>query len=361
MNARISDNTSGPSNGFSFGALLSAGFRPFFLFAGFYGFAPILAWLWSLLGDGGIPGEFVPAHWHGHEMIFGFVIAAATGFLLTAVPNWTNSPPFKGAPLALMAAIWLLGRLAMWFGWPLGALFVAVIDLTMIPTLGIFIALRLIAHKVPQNYVVLVILFILFVANLMMHLENLGVTLDTAGLGLQLAVYGVIFLVTMISGRVIPGFTGNALRRQGINVYTETPSTVTKAVVLCLALAVLSDLFGGDGEYGRAAAGVAAGLAAITLFIRMKNWKSLMVLSDPIVWVLHAGHFWLVVGFALLAAAHFSDGIERDAGLHALTTGAIGTMVLAMMTRVGLGHLDGKSRHQGPSLWGIIWSLSGQF
>lgn len=322
----------------SLSTFLSAGFRPFFLFAGLYGVAPVLAWVWAFVGDGGIPGWFAPSHWHGHEMIFGFVIAAASGFLLTAIPNWTNSPPFSGTPLALLALIWILGRLAMWFGWPLGSYFVAFIDLSMVPLLAFFIGKRLVAHKVRQNYIVLVILLVLFVANLLMHLETLGFYMDSAYFGLQLGVYAVIFLVTMISGRIIPGFTANALRRKGINAYTETPTNITKAVVVSLILAILIDLFGGDGQYARVASGIAAGLTALMLLIRMKRWKSLMVLDDPVVWVLHAGHFWLVIGFALLAAAHFSDGIERDAGLHALSSGAIGTMVMAMITRVALGH-----------------------
>ncbi|NQU58613.1 MAG: NnrS family protein [Rhodospirillales bacterium] len=313
-------------------AFLSAGFRPFFLLAGLSGVVPLLAWLLAFLGYSNTPGEFAPAQWHGHEMIFGFVIAAAAGFLLTAVPNWTRSPSFSGWQLGALALIWLGGRLAMWFGGPAGPLFVAAFDLMMIPVLALYIGRRLVAHKMARNYMVLGILFVLFVANLLMHLEALQILPDSAGFGLALGIYVVVILLTLISGRVIPGFTANALRRRGIEADTQTPSWVTLVVIISLVLAALSDLFAIEG------AGILAGAAAAALLIRMWRWKSLLVLDDPLVWVLHAGHLWLALGFALLAAANFSDAVERDAGIHALTAGAMGTMVLGMMTRVALGH-----------------------
>ena len=48
--------------------------------------------------------------WHIHEMLFGFVMAAVGGFLLTAIPNWTSRAPVAGMPLAVLVALWLLGR-----------------------------------------------------------------------------------------------------------------------------------------------------------------------------------------------------------------------------------------------------------
>jgi len=332
---------------------LSAGFRPFFLFAGIYGAVPLLAWLWVFLGDGSTPGNFAPSYWHGHEMIFGFVIAAAAGFLLTAVPNWTGSDPFSGWPLAILVLIWVSGRMAMWFGASLGPHFVAGVDLLMIPALAIYIGRRLVAHKVRRNYIVLGVLGLLFMSNLMMHLEATGTYGDSARFGLDLGMYGVVILVTLISGRVIPGFTANALRRQGVEVETGTPESVTKAVMLCVILAVLSDLFAGES---RLVAGIFAAFASLALLIRMGRWKTRLVLGDPIVWVLHAGHLWLVMGFALLAAANLSDAVERGAAVHALTAGAMGTMVLAMMSRVALGH-SGREILASPATVAAYWMV----
>jgi len=334
-------------------ALLSAGFRPFFLLAGISGVVPIVAWLLAFLGDGNTPGDFAPAQWHGHEMIFGFVTAAAAGFLLTAVPNWTRSGPFSGWPLAVLVSIWLGGRLAMWLGAPVGPLPIAIVDLAMIPVLAFYIGKRIIAHKMRRNYIVLVVLFVLFVANLLMHLEALQVFDDSAWLGLNLGIYVVILLVALISGRVIPGFTANALRRQGIEVDTQTPNYMTVIVIASLIAAALFDLFAIEGGEFLAA------FAAAALLLRMWRWKTFMILNDPLVWVLHAGHLWLVIGFALLALAGFSDALERDAALHALTAGAMGTMVLGMMTRVALGHSGRDMQVRAPIVVAYLMVIVG--
>lgn len=299
---------------------------------------PLLAWVLAYLGYVYTPGEFSPTYWHGHEMIFGFVIAAVAGFLLTAVPNWTRTGQFCGRPLVVLALIWLAGRLAMWFGGPLGPEFVAFVDLAMIPVLALYIGKRLIAHRARRNYIVLGLLGMLFAANVLMHLEAMQILPDSAELGINLAIYVVVFLVTMISGRVIPGFTANALRRRGVDANIQIPKPVTIMLVISMILTILVDLFAGDGMVARQSAGLLAGLCALILIIRMVRWKTLSILGDPLVWVLHMGHFWLAIGFALMAMANLNEGVERAAALHALSAGAMGTMVLGMMSRIALGH-----------------------
>lgn len=352
MNAKIPISDPSQSEDQGTLAFFSAGFRPFFLFAGIYGFMPLFAWLWAYLGDGTTPGDFAPPYWHGHEMIFGFVVAAASGFLLTAVPNWTRTLPYSGNPLVFLVLVWIIGRLAMWFGGGVSPMLVAVMDLSMLPMLAVYIGRRLVAHGLKRNYIVLGILTLLFVANLAMHLEALNVYPDSAELGLKLGIYSVVFLVTMISGRVIPGFTANALRRQGIDVDTATPEVVTRAVILSVMLSLVFDLF---FEVPQVSALLFA-LAALALLVRMAKWQTQNILHDPIVWILHAGHFWLVIGFALLAASKVIDGVDRDAGLHALSAGAMGTMIIAMMTRAALGHSGREIKASSPIV-GAYWMV----
>lgn len=349
MNSQIPISEPGQSDSTETIAFFSAGFRPFFWLAGVYAVVPLFAWLWAYLGDGSTPGEFAPTYWHGHEMIFGFVTAAVTGFLLTAVPNWTRTRPYSGWPLILLVMIWLAGRLAMWFGWSISPVFVAVVDLAMVPALAFYVGKRLVAHKLKRNYIVLGVLFVWFLGNLAMHIEAIGLHPDSAELGINMGIYAVIFLVTMISGRVMPGFTANALRRRGFDVDTATPEPVTRFVIFSVLVALLFDLLSQRlGSY-EAVSGALLAIAAIALLVRMRTWKTPMVLNDPIVWILHAGHFWLVVGFALLAWARLSDGMESDAALHALTAGAMGTMIMAMMTRAGLGH-SGREIKASPAI-----------
>ena len=91
-------------------AFLTQGFRPFFLAAGLWAVVALGLWIAIFVTGAGLPSRFDPLSWHIHEMLFGFVMAAIAGFLLTAVPNWTRRLPVSGGRLALLAGLWLVGR-----------------------------------------------------------------------------------------------------------------------------------------------------------------------------------------------------------------------------------------------------------
>ena len=94
-------------------AFFSYGFRPLFLGAALFAGVAVPAWILLLTGAG--DSEFYSAarQWHIHEMVFGFLPAVITGFLLTAIPNWTDRAPIRGRELMLLCALWLAGRLVM--------------------------------------------------------------------------------------------------------------------------------------------------------------------------------------------------------------------------------------------------------
>src|SRR5215469_9196853 len=85
--------------------LLTYGFRPFFLAAGLWSTVALALWTVMLTTGATLPSRFDPVAWHIHEMLFGFVMAAVAGFLLTAIPNWTGRPQVRGPLLALLAAL----------------------------------------------------------------------------------------------------------------------------------------------------------------------------------------------------------------------------------------------------------------
>src|ERR1043166_8967052 len=93
-------------------ALFSYGFRPFFLFGSLYAGLAVLVWLPVFSGELTLASAFAPRDWHVHEMLYGYLPAVITGFLLTAIPNWTGRLPLQGAPLIALVAAWLLGRIA---------------------------------------------------------------------------------------------------------------------------------------------------------------------------------------------------------------------------------------------------------
>ena len=112
--------------------LLSYGFRPFFLLGAIYAGLGILAWLPMFNGELALSTTFGPIDWHVHEMLYGFLPAVVTGFLLTAIPNWTGRLPIQGAPLLTLVAVWLAGRMAVTFSAEIGWLLAAIIDVSFL-------------------------------------------------------------------------------------------------------------------------------------------------------------------------------------------------------------------------------------
>jgi uncharacterized protein involved in response to NO len=68
-------------------------------------------------------------------MVFGFVVAAAAGFLRTAVPVWTGQVPVQGGRLGWLCGAWLAGRSAMLAAEILPVWLVALCDLSMLVAL----------------------------------------------------------------------------------------------------------------------------------------------------------------------------------------------------------------------------------
>ncbi|NBC12331.1 MAG: hypothetical protein GVY09_03120 [Gammaproteobacteria bacterium] len=122
----------------AFSVLLAYGFRPFFLLAAGYAVLPMLLWSGFLLGLWGVPVDGDPFAWHMHEMVFGFGGAALAGFLLTAVPEFTDSKPVTSWRLAVLVLCWIAARLAVWNAASLGPWPAAVLGLLF---LGWLIAL----------------------------------------------------------------------------------------------------------------------------------------------------------------------------------------------------------------------------
>lgn len=326
--------------------LWARGFRPFFLACGAYGLIFVGLWLGVWTGRIGAPAWLVPTWWHAHEMIFGFALAAVAGFLLTAVPVWTRSVPVAGGRLAALVGLWLAGRVAFALAGWLPALAVAVADLAFLPALVSALAPSLL--RAPwRNRAFLGVLAALFAANGVIHLQAVGVLEGGAAAALRLAVGLVALLIVIVGGRITPAFTANALRRAGIDAPVRSRRWADRGSLLALAVFLVADQVAPRTVASGVAALVAGGLVAA----RMAGWQSLRALRDPLVASLHAGYAWVATGLALVGVADATGAIPWTAGLHALTAGAMGTMILAVMTRVALGH-TGRALVAAP---GVVW------
>ena len=313
-------------------ALFAYGFRPFFLLVGVTAIVAIVPWLRFIAGGGWPAAMPTPALWHAHEMLFAVVSAAVAGFLLTAVPGWTGRRGYSGVPLISLTLLWLAGRLALALYRLLPPALAASIDLAFFPALGLWLAPALLRGG-RRNAVFLVFLSILFVSNLLVHLQ-LADEADTARIGLILAVDTYLLMIGVIGGRIIPAFTVNALRRRDPSLSMPGRGIVDYAAIISLVLVLLMDLV----LPRSIAAGIAALAAAGLQGLRLARWRGWRILDTPIVWVLHLAYGWLVVGL-LLKGIYFVTGASAAHGwLHALTVGTIATMVLAVMTRAALGH-----------------------
>lgn len=313
--------------------LLRYGFRPFFLGAGLV--AMLLIPWWAASYAFGVPlgTSWPPTLWHGHEMLFGFIVAAIAGFLLTAVPSWTGARGFAGGPLALVSGLWLLGRVAVATSqfWPLPA--VAALDLAFLPALGVLVAPPLVRAR-NRNTPLLAVLAALWATDVAfywgLYHRNDGAALHALIVGIDI----VLILITVIGGRIIPTFTTSALKQRGVSGPTPAWPGITELAVGSMIAVALSDLFVPDGTI----AGVIAALAAIVHAARLAQWRTLKSLRQPIVWVLHLAYVWLPVGLALKAFALVTGAAPAAFWLHALTIGAAATMIFAVMTRASLGH-----------------------
>jgi uncharacterized protein involved in response to NO len=313
--------------------LFSCGFRPGFLFAGIA--ALLLVPLWALSFVFGTPlgSSWPPTLWHGHEMLFGFLGSAVAGFLLTAVPSWTGQKGVSGRPLVVLASVWLAARLLIaTSGWWPGAL-IAAVDLSFLPLLAFLVAGPLLRPR-NRNAVLLVVLSALWLTDVIFHVALIRKNPVLASHAVNIGIDIVLTLVTVIGGRIVPAFTAAALRQQGVQGVVQSRLVLTVLAIAAMVLLTLGDILWPDSHV----AGAIAGIAAIIQGARLVQWRTLRTLRQPIVWILHLAYAWLPIGLALKAAAMLGGYAIAAFWLHALTIGALTTMVTAVMTRASLGH-----------------------
>jgi uncharacterized protein involved in response to NO len=312
---------------------LSGGFRPFFLAAGVWSAAALGLWIAVLASGATLPSRFDPLAWHMHEMIFGFALAAIAGFLLTTVPNWTARPPLQGLPLAGLAGLWLLGRGACLFS-ALLPLWVAIAAGLAFPAaLAAVIAGEIVAGRNRRQLMMTAPPAVLAIADLLMQLETAGAAVPR-GLGWRLGLAALGVLISAVGGRIIPSFTRNWLARRGSALLPAAPGWIDRAALGCLH----GGLFGWALFPDFRPIGLLLLLGAAFNLLRLWHWRGLATLAEPLLFVLHLGYAWLIVGAALLGASVLRIGPPPSAAIHAFTAGGVGTMTLAVMTRASLGH-----------------------
>ena len=319
--------------------ILRGGFRPFFLGGAIWAVVALTLWLATLAGQFTIPSAFDPLAWHRHEMLFGFVGAVIAGFLLTAIPNWTGRLPIAGAPLAGLFGLWLAGRLAMLFSATFGPVVAAIVDTGFYLLLAL-VAAREVIEANNRNVPIVGLVLLLGIANGLDHLAVAGGFVDPA-LPWQSAVALVTLMITLIGGRIVPSFTRNWLAKRGVTQgLPGQPGRFDLVAIGLTALALIAWIAAPPGWLP----GALLTIAAAAQVIRLARWKGWKTAADPLVLILHVGYAWVPTGLGLLAAVQLGAPLPQSAAVHALTAGAMATMILAVMTRASLGHTGRELR-----------------
>jgi len=338
----------------SLAAILSIGFRPFFLAAGVWGVVAIGLWWCILQGYIFPPLAMDSLAWHRHEMLFGYFGAVVAGFLLTAIPNWTGRTPIGGTKLSLLVILWICARLSALFGGVIGPVAGASFDLAFFLMLSALAAKEIVAAK-NRNLPIPVVVLILAIASTIDHAEARGL-MSGDGLGWRLAVGMLVVLVAVIGGRIIPTFTRNWLNRQK---YPAPLPAATDKLDLATVFITLAALLAWAIAPEWKASGVALLSAGALNLVRLARWSGRYTFSDPLLSVLHVAFAWLPVGLALLGASVVTDEIPRSSALHALGVGALGLMTVAVMTRATLGHTGRALKADGATIAAYVCLLLG--
>jgi uncharacterized protein involved in response to NO len=319
---------------------LALGFRPFFLLAGFSAVILMATWVAAFVGGIAFSTYYGQIDWHSHEMIFGYTIAVVAGFLLTAVHNWTQRPTPAGGYLGVIVALWLFGRILPFFSEVLPNWFIALVDLAFLPVLAVGIGVPLGRSGESRNLLFLPLMAALWTANFFVHAELLGWLPNLARQGIFLGLDLIVLLIVIMGGRVIPFFTDRALP----GVVMKRWSVIEWLSPLSVIMFLLAHFLFTDSFLSASL----AALAACANGIRLAGWYDHRYWRIPLLWVLHLGYGWMVVGFFLKIGAAL-EAISPQFTIHAFTVGSIGVLTLGMMARVSLGH-TGRPLNVAPAI-----------
>ncbi|CAG0958793.1 hypothetical protein BURK1_00600 [Burkholderiales bacterium] len=307
-----------------FASLWASPFRPLCVLGVAYGIALMAAWLAVRAGVAAAPDAPL---WHGHEMLFGFASAIVCAIALTALPGWAGTPEIRGAPLAGLVALWAVARAGFWFRDALPAWLGVATACALWVVLGAMLARQLMRIADRTWLLLLVVIAGMFA----------GEALFGAGevqTGLRAALYSIVLLFALAGGVFTPVFTGNHLRATGRGAQAPFVRPLEVASIGAIVVLAAVDLAGAPASW-RA---VAAFAAFILHAVRLGRWRGWKVLDVPLLWTMHAGYAWLVAAFLLRALGELGlPGAER-AWLHAFTAGALGSVMIGLMTRVALRH-----------------------
>ena len=277
---------------------------------------------------------------HSFLMLFTVLPTFFLGFLFTTYPRWMNGPlvprrAYVAAPLLLTAgtACWLVGvHTALALQLVAAALVTAGLATALVALLRVLLD----AQQVVPHAIVTSAAFAIGVV----CAAGFGYGLwDGSDFVLHFAVRGALwgFLLPVffaVCHRMIPFFS------QGV-VVGYMPWRPTWLLVAVVGLAWLRLLLGTAGALDSLLV-VDAALFVLTALAAVR-WTSLRARGNPLLWTLYAGYAWLPVAMLLQSLRDVGFLLTGEwalgrAPIHALGMGYFAGMLIAMVTRVTMGH-----------------------
>ncbi|QTR48312.1 NnrS family protein [Thiothrix litoralis] len=333
-------------------ALHHLGFRPFFLGAGLFAVLGMILWA-GIYGFGwsALPAAYPAITWHAHEMVFGYAVAVAAGFLLTAVKNWTNQQTLHETPLLVLAGVWATARLLPFLGVPL--IVIAVVDTLFLLWLTIAMARPIIRSKQWKQLALVGKIALLVPANIAFYLGLLGYWPEGVSVGLYSGFYIILGLIFTMGRRVIPFFIERGV---GCPFTARNDVWVDRLSLLLFLVFAIADVVA--LATGNALAGLLSGVLALVQVVlhsfRLLGWYHPNIWGKPLLWSLYLAYGWLIAGFLLKFAYLASGGVP--VWIHAFSYGGIAMMTVGMMSRVALGH-TGRDVAEPPTILAVIFLL----
>ena len=311
--------------------LFSYGFRPFFLLGSIYAGLAILVWLPVFMGELSLTTAFRPRDWHIHEMLYGYLPAVITGFLFTAIPNWTGRLPIQGRPLMALVILWLAGRICVTISAQTGWLAAMLVDTSFLLLVAAAAAREIIAGRKWSNLGVVALISVLFIGNAAFHLE--AHYAGAADVSIRVGIAVVVLLISVIGGRIIPSFTRNWLVKENPG---RLPAPFARFDMLTVGVGAVALVFWILWPIGMGT-GAALVLAGTMHVVRLGRWAGHRTIRERLLLILHVGYAFVPLGFLLNACGAFGF-VPAGAGIHAWMAGAAGIMTLAVISRATLGH-----------------------
>jgi len=313
-------------------AFLEFAFRPFFLVSALFSMISLLIWSATLTGHLSINLYGGSLWWHIHEMLFAFAATVIVGFLLTAVQNWSGIRSLYGTGLAGLVVLWLLARIAFFFPEQLPNVLIASLDIAFLPLAAIALARPIIKAKLWRNLMFIPILLIMAFTNAVFHYSVLTYDVLLVGKAASFMVLLITLEMCIMGGRVFPMFTANGTKTPRVNAIP----LLEKLAIISILLSVIA----GSGLIKLPTA-ITSSLFIATSFIhayRVFRWKFSVTIKTPLVWSLHLSYWAIAIGLLMFGLSEVTHLVSHSQAIHTLTVGAMGTMILSMISRVSLGH-----------------------